>query len=463
MDLELLYSSLPWPVQNVAVSVEGWRIKRSRFAGSFSSLLQEAEERSSWPLDQLREYRDRRLRAFVAYCAKNVPYYQTLFNQIDFHHEDFRCIEDLRGLPFLDKKSAQEHYAAMNPVDQPSASWLQTHTSGTTGSGLRFAITRMALQEQWAIWWRFRRWHGLQPGTWCAYFGGRSIVPLSQTDPPFWRYNFPGKQILFSIYHMTSRNLDHYVSVLRRQRPPWLHGYPSALSLLAAYIVDRKIDLGYDLRWLTTGAETLFGHQSYLLKQAFGIHPRQHYGLAEAVANASECECGKMHIDEDFAAVELLENPSGYGLRVVGTNFTNIATPLLRYDPHDIATISAEPCSCGKAGRVLQSIDGRAEDYIMLANGALVGRLDHIFKDLVNVREAQVFQKERGSIIIRLVRGLRYTAEDEQQLVREARKRLGETTDIIIDHVERIERSSTGKLRFVVSEIPECQLGQLSK
>jgi hypothetical protein len=29
------------------------------------------------------------------------------------------------------------------------------HTSGTTGGGLRFPLTLRAVQEQWAIWWRY--------------------------------------------------------------------------------------------------------------------------------------------------------------------------------------------------------------------------------------------------------------------------------------------------------------------
>ena len=52
--------------------------------------------------------------------------------------------------------------------------------------------TLAAIQEQWAIWWRYRRLHGLQFNTWCGYFGGRSVVPLTQKRPPLWRFNRAG-------------------------------------------------------------------------------------------------------------------------------------------------------------------------------------------------------------------------------------------------------------------------------
>ncbi|MGQ9847591.1 MAG: hypothetical protein ACUVQP_08860 [Bacteroidales bacterium] len=106
---------------------------------------------------------------------------------------------------------------------------------------MRFASTRIALQEQWATWWRYFHWHGIKLGTWCGYFGGRLVVPISQKNPPFWRYNYPGKQIFFSAYHMNERNLKFYIEELRKKKPPWIHGYPSLISLISEYIVEKKL------------------------------------------------------------------------------------------------------------------------------------------------------------------------------------------------------------------------------
>ncbi len=99
--------------------------------------------------------------------------------------------------------------------------------------------------------------------------------------------------------------------------------------------------------------------------------------------------------------------------RIVGTNFTNIAFPLLRYDTVDIATITGKICDCGRTGRVVDKIDGRSEDYIVLKNGAKIGRLDQIFKDLVNIKEAQIYQREKGKIEIKVVRNKEYSSCDE--------------------------------------------------
>ena len=173
------------------------------------------------------------------------------------------------------------------------------------------------------------------------------------------------------------------------------------------------------------------------------------------MANISECEYGSLHVDEDFAAVEFVPNHDGIGYRIIGTNFTNFAIPLLRYDTQDVVTLCSKTCLCGHPGRLIESIDGRKEDYVVLKNGVCLGRMDHIFKDLTHIREAQIYQKRPGEMIIRVVRGVKYSKYDEKRLMQEVRKRVGNYADILIEYKEKLERSRTGKLRFVVSEIKE--------
>ena len=129
---------------------------------------------------------------------------------------------------------------------------------------------------------------------------------------------------------------------------------------------------------MTVGAENLLAQQAALIRQAFGVKPRQHYGMSEAVANFSECEQGRLHVDEDFAAVEFLPNPAG-GYKIIGTNLSNLATPLIRYEVGDVASLADAPCDCGRPGRVVAAVDGRKEDYVVLKNGSRLGRMDHIF------------------------------------------------------------------------------------
>jgi phenylacetate-CoA ligase len=257
---------------------------------------------------------------------------------------------------------------------------------------------------------------------------------------------------------MSAANLAAYVDELRRMRPPWLHGYPSLLALLAVHLLDTGQDLGYPIQWVTTASENLLPQQAEIMRRAFGTPPRQHYNMAESVAHISECEQGSLHVNEDVAAVEFIPNPDMDSHRVIGTNISNLAFPLLRYDVQDYVTLGAASCSCGRPGRLIADVDGRQEDYVILKNGVRLGRLDHIFKDMVNIGEAQVYQRQRGQIILRIIRREGYDQADEVRLLTEARRRVGEDTEVIVEYPDAIQRSPTGKLRFVVSDIHEGQL-----
>jgi phenylacetate-CoA ligase len=404
--------------------------------------------------DELRAYRDRRLAEAIEHCAATTPYYRERWHALGVDPATIRSLDDLALLPVLTRAEAQDAGSALFSTARfPHTSMY--HTSGSTGSALRFPVTRRANQEHWATWWRFRGWHGIRKGTWQAQFAGRSVVPADQPRPPFWRLNIPGRQLLFSGFHMSDANLPAYVGELRKRRPPWLFGYPSHLAVLATHVVDEGVDLGYEFRWVTTAGENLMPHQAALIERAFGVAPLEHYGLAEGVANFSQCELRRLHVDEDFAATEFLPSEAPGQSRIVGTSWVNPATTFVRYDTADLATVaeSATSCPCGRAGRIVESVDGRREDYVVLANGAQVGRLGHVFEDMVNVREAQIVQRRPGAILIRVVRRPEYGEDDESQLLRGYRKLLGEAMEIEVDHVAALPRSPVGKLRFVVSEL----------
>jgi len=130
--------------------------------------------------------------------------------------------------------------------------------------------------------------------------------------------------------------------------------------------------------------------------------------------------------------------------------------PLIRYVTGDVAIPLPEDdkCPCGRGGRLVESVTGRVEDYVVTPEGKYVGRMDHIFKGVKNVKEAQIVQPSREKIIVRVVKDSAYGKVDEEALLRNSRERLGNKIKIDFDYVEQIERTKTGKFRFIVSEIP---------
>lgn len=451
MNRESLYRQLPIPLQQIACSLEGWRIQRTRYGGDFDEVLVAANSRSFWSYEQVSEFRNSRLRAFICHCARNVPYYRRKFSELGINPEDIRTLKDLEVLPVLTKAEVQDCQNELRAENYRRGGTVSLHTSGTTGAALQFTTTWSSLREHFAMLCRYHLALGISRGTWCGTFCGRSVANPNQKRPPYWRYNLPGKQILFSAYHFNSKTASLYVAELRRRRPEWLHGYPSFLSIVASYIVETGDELGYKPKWITASSENLLPLQVKLIESAFGTAPFQYYSNTEGVASIAQCPFGNLHVDEDFSAVEFI--PRGEGqYTILGTNVINFATPLLRYDTKDIVEMSEEACGCGRPGRVVRNIDGRLEDHVVLRDGSRVGRMDHIFKDMVNVREAQLYQSVPGEIVARVVRGPHFTSHDELMLLKEFDKRLGNRAEVRIEFVDVIARERNGKLRFVISE-----------
>jgi phenylacetate-coenzyme A ligase PaaK-like adenylate-forming protein len=458
IDREAIYLRLPVFLQNILVSLEGHRIKRRRYGKGFDECFERVKTVSVLDPEALHDFRTRRLRDFLEH-AKRSPFWSKSFKEHSLDLDSTDLFSELNKLPILTKDIVKKYQRDILCPGIPDNDIISCHTSGTTGSGLVFSSTGSAEREQWAVWWRYRDWHGISSDTWCGYFGGRSLVPLKNQHPPFWRINRAGKQVMFSAYHLKRETAKAYLDALRDYSIEWLHGYPSSLSLLATYMLEQNLPRISSIKVITTGAESLLPHQRATIKRAFSTPVFQHYGQAEGVANISECEEGRLHVDEDFSFVEFIPIAGdGRQFKIVGTNWTNSAFPLVRYDTGDIATLGSTACDCGRPGRIIEEIDGRKEDFLVLPDGAMIGRLDHIFKDLVHIREAQIYQKDPGGVVFRVVKGARYDKEkEEDKLLTEARKRLGEEITIDIEYMNAIPRTVSGKLRFVVSDVESGQ------
>lgn len=445
MDRMELYNKLPIWGQNLACYAEGMRIKKTRYGKTFWSALSEYESHDNWSYEQLCEYRDNRLRRMIQHCYKTVPYYTKIFHDGGINPDSIRTLDDLKVLPILTKDEVNRHPEDFISNLVPRKKQITGHTSGTTGSGFVFKTTQEAICEQWAVWWRYRRRLGIKIDDLCGLFGGRSVVPTEQSAPPYFRYNLPNHILYFSTYHLNDDNMQHYIKVLSEKNIQWLHGYPSAITVLAEYLCTHKIDL--PMMYVTTGAENLLSMQKERIENAFHTKVYQHYGMSEAVANFSENIAHEMFVDEDFSATEFIPVIETGRFEIVGTNLTNYAMPLLRYKTNDLCDMVYT-----NKGRLVSSIDGRLEDYVVLPNGTKIGRLDHVFKDLVNIREAQILQKSVNNIVVRVVKGTDYEESDEIRLKGELELRL-KGIQIEVIYVDSIERTSSGKLRFVVSEI----------
>jgi len=459
MDLESAYGALPIPFQNLACTWAGRQRARARFTPYFDLVLEQWIETGMSSMEALREIQQDRLLDLVRRARRFVPHYRSMkLPEPEAGIDAERGIASILSMfPVLEKSAYREAPESFIAADIPTRRLMRGHTSGTTGSALPLWYTAEALAEEYAAVWRLRRWLGIELDDPHYSFGGRLLVPVRQRKPPFWRRNAWSGQTLFSLYHMTKQNLPAYVEALHTLPGVYVQGYPSSLHLLGREMLEsgRALPAGR-IKAVFHSSESLLAFHREVIEEAFAAPIFDRYGTAEFVVSMTGCALGRLHLDMEFGIVEVevQEETEDYvrGPLLV-TGLGNDATPFIRYRIGDVGTRSKHACGCGRPGDVFLDVDGRIEDFVVTPDGRWVGRLDHIFKDQLDIAEAQILQETAESIEVRVVPRASFDARAEQGLRKEIHSRLGDEIRIDLRRVDEIPREANGKFRAVKSVV----------
>jgi phenylacetate-CoA ligase len=459
MNTESIYGRLPIPLQNLACSWAGKRRARSRFTPYFNEVLMQWCETGMSSDEALREIQQDRLLELVRRARRYVPHYQAMnLAEPEAQVDAAKGIEEILAMfPVLEKADYRDAPESFIASDIPRDLLIEGKTSGTTGSALPLWYTSEALAEEYAAVWRLRRWQGIELDDPHLSFGGQLLVPLRQKRPPFWRHNAWAGQTLFSLYHMTKENLPAYIEAIHSTPAVYMQGYPSSFHLLGRAMIDsgRRLPKG-QLKAIFPSSESLLAFHREVIEEAFGAPIFDRYGTSEFVVSMTGCVEGRLHLDMEFGIVEIdvqEENDEFVRGPLLVTGLGNDATPFIRYRVGDIGTRSKHACPCGRPGDVFLDVDGRVEDYIVTPDGRWVGRLDHIFKDQLDIGEAQIVQNDTASIEVRMVVRPSFDAQAEKNLLKEIHSRLGTEIRVDLLRVDEIPREANGKFRAVKSSV----------
>jgi phenylacetate-CoA ligase len=124
------------------------------------------------------------------------------------------------------------------------------------------------------------------------------------------------------------------------------------------------------------GAEPWTDELRAAVEHAFDIAALDIYGLSEIVGPGVSFECVEgrngNHVNEDHFLVEVVDPASGQPLpdgvvgELVFTTLTKEAMPLLRYRTGDLASVSREPCECGRTFARMSRVVGRTDDMLII-------------------------------------------------------------------------------------------------
>lgn len=445
---EKIYFRCPPLLQNFLISAYGHQLYRKRFKGLYHEVRRELEEVKGFSATKIKAFQDERLHQMVTYCEKQIPYYQKLFAQHGLRPNDITTIQDLKKLPILNKQTIMEQSHNFRPKDALKAFMIQ-HTSGSTGTPLSLQVDEHTYKLAMALLVDHEETHGVPFGSRRATFAGRMLKQADDMKPPFSRFNRPENQRLFSSYHINENTFPSYKKELDKFQPEELIGYPSAIYDLAAHYLKSDSKPSFQPKAVITNSETLLIWQRETIESVFGCPVYDYYGTAEYVMFAGQDKTGVYRPNPIIGITEVeIGSDSNDTGRLQATSLTNRQMPLLRYNLGDTATLAnASGETMGTPS--LKSINGRIDDYIETNDGRLIGRIDHIFKGIVGIKEAQVQQHSPGEATIVIVNNS-LTEINEDRLKENLRERTGERFEIQIRYQDSIVRGQNGKFRSVI-------------
>jgi len=458
--IETVYNNSPIWMQNFFVTGAGLQLHLRRKGGDYEKYLKVIAHNQRLKPDLIDQIQILSLKRIISHCFESVPFYQEWSRDNNITAEDINTIEDIQVLPIVEKEDIRQNptfYCSDYMLQKPG--YFTLNTSGTTGKPLVVFCDKESRRCHYAYWERFLGWLGVDRNSWRATFCGRVAIPTKQEKPPFWRYDPIQKNVLFSSYHLSNKNMPFYIKKLRELRPAYLDGYPSSLSYVANYMLEHKEPPIANLRAAFTSAETLLPYQRDAICRAFQVPVADQYGCTEMAVFISQCEHGSYHVNSDYSLLEVLNkdgstsSPGEWG-EAICTVFVNKTMPLIRYRLGDhLRAPEPSTCPCGLPFPVTKEILGRQDEMIQTPDGRQVGRLDPVFKGLGNLRETQIVQSSLNTLLIRLVPAPEFSETDKQKLINALKARVGDEITFQFEILDQIPRESNGKFRSVISRI----------
>jgi phenylacetate-CoA ligase len=330
------------------------------------------EKSECMPREDLAQVQTERLQSALTRARRNVAFYRNAFQKEGVKIEEISCSADLARLPFTAKEDLRRSY----PYDMfavPLKDIVRLHsTSGTTGTPVVVGYTRNDI----------RNWTECVSRVLAA--GGVSEHDVVQVAFTYglWSgglgFHYAAERIGSSVVPASGAGPEKQSLIMRDFLTTALACTPSFALAVAGAVAELGIKPGgLPLRVGFFGAEPWSESLRAQLEEKLHITAYDNYGLTEIMGPgvAFECEhkCG-LHVNEDHFIVECIDPktlkpvPQGAEGELVFTTINKEGFPLIRYRTGDLATLTAEPCRCGRTLARMSRVHGRIDDLIILGD-----------------------------------------------------------------------------------------------
>lgn len=422
--------------------------------------LHQIQELSQSTPEAIHSYQQQKLRELLHHAHQTVPYYRELLEDAGVVSNGKIHTENLEAVPLLTKQTLREENDRLhstNPGPEP-----YTNTSGgTTGEPVEFLQDKHYWEWNVATKIFYQQMAG-KPlgGREVKLWGSERDIREGRESLKSRAKNFLYNRKLLNSFKMGEDDMRQYVSTINSFEPQTIWAYVESIYQLAQFIEKENLTVTSPNGIVTT-AGTLHEPARNTIENVFETTVHNQYGSREVGDMACECtEQEGLHlfpyshyfeiVSEDGIPVE----PGEEGFVAV-TSLTNYSMPLIRYKIGDIAVQKAAPCSCGLPFPVIETVTGRVSDHFVTADGEQIHGeyFTHLFYDAAWVKQFQVRQIAVDEIVVTAVPVDESHSPDWEPILNGIESVMGSELTVKTRLQDEIEPSSSGKYRFVISDV----------
>jgi phenylacetate-CoA ligase len=378
------------------------------------------------------------LSAIARYARENTAYYaESLYGIPDD--------ADIASLPILTKEDVVARLPDLLARDRDPRTTPLGHTGGSTGKPLAFYYDETKHELMRAGMMRSYMLSGWRPGQKILNFwGARQDTVSGGVFGSAFLDDWIAAEKTLPAHEIDEAKLHKWASFIQRYRPTLLQGYASILASLARFILDAKLVMPDSLIGVYSTAEVLSDGMREAIEKAFGCKVFNQYGSREIPNIACECRHGSIHVFTDMVWLESVDG------RLLVTSLTNRLMPMIRYENGDSGELLEGECPCGLSFPLMKMGICRQNDFIVAPDGRRLhpSFFNRLLYGMTQIEQYQFVQDMPGRVKLRFAAA----APLPKPVMEEIQAAVAtEGLELQIEHVPEIERTVSGKHRFVVS------------
>lgn len=392
------------------------------------------------------------LNKLLSFACKNVPFYKM----------NITSYKSLSDFPVVNKQVYLSDYNSFcTPLDNIPNQMGKLHVQHTSGStGTPFDVPQDTLC-------RLRRIAIIKAEN--ELIGFHSFEPMMhlRATSHYWNDNRAFKLNKdLNIWYVDNANLKtekikKIINVINENKIKVVRGYMTTLDSITSFMEDNGLKFNHKITFISVG-ELLQERLSNRVVKYLNCNIISQYGCEEVgIFGQSEINGSgrKIKLNNAGCIVEILklnnDEPTEQGEigRVVVTDFTNYAFPMIRYEIGDLAA----PAEYNSDGTIksIEKLSGRITDTIYCTNGDsldLFNSLPRLIHNNSSIKQFQFIQKSSDRYILKLSIKDERIKLQESEIILEMKEILGDNAHITIEWTDEIPILNSGKRRVVINE-----------